>query len=171
MIKAVGALMIICGTAAWGMRSVSKMKNRVLTLRSLIASLDIMRDEICVNLTPLPKVMELAGKTSPKPASRFYKSVASKTGDIPQQGFFGIWMQSLDESIGADLADEERDILIRLGSGLGKYDFESQGRVIMTARKNLERIESMAEKEKNANSKLHAFLGVAAGLMAVVVLI
>ena len=171
MIKAVGALMIICGTAAWGFKSVTKRKNRVLTLRALIVSLDIMRDEICVNLTSLPKVMEILGKASPKPASRFYKTVASRTCDIVNDGFFGIWMKSLDECLGQNLADEERDVLIRLGSGLGKYDFESQSRVIMTAKKNLERIENTAENEKNANSKLHAFLGVAAGLMAVVVLI
>ena len=171
MIKVIGALLIICGTTVWGMSSVSKMKNRVLMLRSLITSLDIMRDEICVNLTPLPKVMEIMGKASPKPASRFYKNIASKTEQIPQLGFFGIWMQALDESVGQTIGDEERDVLIRLGSGLGKYDFDSQGRVIMTAKKNLERIEERAEKEKNANSKLHAFLGVAAGMMAVVVLI
>ncbi|MBQ8831753.1 MAG: stage III sporulation protein AB [Oscillospiraceae bacterium] len=171
MIKIVGALLIICGTAAWGMSSVARMKNRVITLRSLITSLDIMRDEICVNLTPLPKVMELTGKAAPKPAGKFFRNVASKTDDIPQQGFFGIWMQALDDGCGMTLEEDERDVLIRLGSGLGKYDCDSQGRVIMTAKKSLERIEERAEKDKNANSKLHAFLGIAAGMMAVVVLI
>jgi len=171
MIKIIGALMIVCGTAAWGIGSVMRMKNRVVTLRSLITSLDIIKDEICVNLTPLPKVMELAWKASPKPASRFYKSVYSKVPEIPQEGFFGIWMKSLDECKELTMDTEERDVLIRLGSGLGKYDFDSQGRVIASAKRNLERIEDRAEKERAANSKLHAFLGVAAGMMAVVVLI
>ena len=171
MIKIIGALMIICGTAAWGLGSAAKMRNRVTTLNSLIESLDVMRDEICVNLTPLPKVMELTGKTAPKPAGQFYKNVASKIGEISQKGFYGIWMQALDENSSMTLGNEERDVLVRLGAGLGKYDFDSQGRIIMSAKRNLERIEEKAEKEKNANSKLHTFLGIAAGMMAVVVLI
>ena len=170
MVKIIGAMMIICGTAAWGMGSVAKMKNRVMTINSLADSLGVMKDEICINLTPLPKVMEIVGKSSTKPASQFYRKVASKTSDIHEYGFFGIWMQALDEG-NLTLGNEERDVLIRLGSGLGKYDCDSQGRIIASAKKSLERIGERAEKEKNANSKLHAFLGVAAGMMAVVVLI
>ena len=170
MVKIIGAMMIICGTAAWGIGSVAKMKNRVATINSLADSLEVMKDEICINLTPLPKVMEIVGKVSGKPAAQFYRKVASKTSDIPQYGFFGIWMQALDEG-GLTLGNEERDVLIRLGSGLGKYDCDSQGRIITSAKKSLERIGERAEREKNANSKLHAFLGVAEGMMAVVVLI
>ena len=171
MIKIIGAMMIVCGTAAWGIGSVIKMRNRVITLRALIESLDIMRDEICINLTPLPKVMELTGKAAPRPVNQFYKNVAAKTAEIPQQGFFGIWMSALDESTLLTMGSDERDVLIRLGSGLGKYDCASQGRIIESAKKSLERIEDRAEKERTANSKLHAFLGIAAGMMAVVVLI
>ena len=171
MIKVMGALLIICGTATWGMSSIARMKNRVVTLNALIASLDIMRDEICINLTPLPKVMEIMGKTAPRPVNQFYKKVSLKTEDISQHGFYEIWIQALNESGKMILGEEEREVLMRLGAGLGKYDCDSQGRVIMTAKRSLERIERKAEKEKSANSKLHAFFGVAAGMMAVVVLI
>ena len=171
MIKIIGALMIVCGTAAWGIGSVMRMKNRVRTIRSFIDSADIIRDEICINLTPLVRVMEIAGQTAPAPAAQFYRSVAENAKELSVQGFFGIWMKALEESRGLILGEEERTVLIRLGSGLGKYDCESQGRVISSAKKNLERIEDKAERERNANSKLHAFLGVAAGMMAVVVLI
>ena len=78
MIKIIGALMIVCGTTFWGIGSVMRMKNRVAALQSLIVSADIMRDEICVNLTPLMRVMEIAGQASPEPAAQFYKSVAAK---------------------------------------------------------------------------------------------
>lgn len=171
MIKVLGALMIVGGTTAWGIGSVLKMKNRVLTIRSLIAALDMIRDEICINLTPLMRVMEMAAGTVPAPAADFFRAVSCKSGNMAQQGFYGIWMDALNESRTMTIGEEERDVLIRLGSGLGKYDSESQGRVIATAKKNLERIESRTEKERAANSKLHAFLGVAAGMMAVVVLI
>ena len=171
MIKIMGALMIVCGTAAWGIGSVMRMKNRVAAIQSFIASADIIRDEICINLTPLMRVMEIAGESAPAPAAQFYRNVAAKAEELPTQGFFGIWMKALEECRGLVLGEEERTVLIRLGSGLGKYDCDSQGRVISAARKNLERIEDKAERERNANSKLHAFLGVAAGMMAVVVLI
>ena len=171
MIKIIGALMIVCGTTFWGIGSVMRMKNRVTALQSLIVSADIMRDEICVNLTPLMRVMEIVGQASPEPAAQFYRRVAAKEDEISEQGFFGIWMKSLKECGNLVAGEEERDVLIRLGSGLGKYDCDSQGRIISTAKKSLERIEAKAERERNANSKLHAFLGVAAGMMAVVVLI
>ena len=167
MIKIIGALMIVCGTAAWGLGSVIKMRNRVSAVKSLAESMDIMRDEICVNLAPVTDVLKIMADTAGKPASEFYGDVYSNLDKIPNIGFFGVWMQALDESV---FENEERDVLIRLGAGLGKYDFESQGRIINTAKKSLKRIEEKAEAERAVNSKIHAFLGVAAGMMAVVVL-
>lgn len=159
--------MILCGTAAWGMGSVIKMRNRVYAVRSLAESMDLMRDEICVNLTPVKDVLKIMADTAGRPACEFYRDVYSHLDKLPNIGFFGVWMQALDESV---FDNDERDVLIRLGAGLGKYDFESQGRIINTAKKSLKRIEEKAEAERAVNSKLHAFLGVAAGMVAVVVL-
>lgn len=170
MLKILGALLIICGTGAWGAGSVLRMRNRVSSLKALAESMEMLRDEVCVNLTPLCDVMELLGKCASKPAADFYKNVSAGLTKIADIGFFGVWMEALDKSEGVIFGEAERDVLIRLGAGLGKYDAESQGRVIANAKRSLEKIESKAEAEKETNSKLHAFLGVAAGMMAVVVL-
>lgn len=170
MLKILGAMLIICGTGAWGIGSAMRMRNRVSSLKALVESMEMLKDEICVNLTPLGDVMNILGRCASKPISVFYENVSAGLTKIADIGFFGVWMEALDKSESIILGEAERDVLIRLGAGLGKYDAESQGRVIANAKRNLEKIEAKAETEKETNSRLHAFLGVAAGMMAVVVL-
>lgn len=170
MLKILGALLIICGTGAWGIGSALKMKNRVAYVKAFAESMDMLKDEVCINLTPLPKVMEFLATSASYPADELYKGVCASLDKISDIGFWGVWMEAVKNSDSFILGEAERDVFIRLGAGLGKYDTDSQMRVIETAKRSLERIGAKAETERAANSKLHAYLGIAAGMLAVVVL-
>lgn len=171
MLKMIGAFLIVAGTTAWGACSVLRMRGRVKALNSLIWSLELMREEICTNLTPMPELLELMAKSAPKPASELFRRASGSLCELGRKSFREIWQAAVEETPSLLLEPEEREILTELGGGLGKYDFESQGRVIRSAVRKLEAKAEKAEKERAANSRLHAFLGVAAGMFAVVVLI
>lgn len=171
MLKIAGAVLIIAGTTAWGLCSVMKMRGRVRSLNSVVWALKLMGEEICVNLTPMPEVLALVGDAAPKPAAELFTNARNKLEGLGGASFRELWRQAVDETSALLLEADEREVLVQLGSELGKYDFESQGRIIRSAVKRLELKAEKAERERAANSRLHAFLGIAAGMFAVVVLI
>ncbi len=171
MLKMAGAVLIIAGTTVWGACSVMKMRGRVRSLNSLVWALKLMGEEICANLTPMPEVLALVGSAAPKPAAELFARARDKLGNLGSASFRELWRQVVDETPSLLLENDELEILVQLGGELGKYDFESQRRIIRSAVKRLELKAENAERERAANSRLHAFLGIAAGMFAVVVLI
>ena len=171
MIKLVGALLIVFGTAAWGIGSVMKMRTRSKALSAIISSLEIMAEEIGVNLTPMPELVEMLSNMAPQPANLFYRNVKAELLKLGTESFGRIWQTGLDNSGELMLEKGEKEILSELGLELGKYDGESQRRMIRSAIRRLMIIADAAERERRESSKLHGFLGVAAGMFAVVVLI
>lgn len=171
MLKMIGAVLIICGTTSWGLCSVIQMKNRVRALNALVWSFDMMKDEICTNLTPMPELLSRMASYTPKPACEFFKKAAAKTSDLGAVSFREIWASAVDETPSLYLRGDEKEILYELGGRLGRYDFESCGRAIQAAKNRLEKKAEQAERDRRMNSRLHAFLGVAAGMFAVVVLL
>ena len=171
MLKILGAVLIICGTTSWGICSVMQMKNRVKALDSLVWSFDLMKDELCTNLTPMPELLRRMADSAAKPASLFFEKAAEKTSELGAKSFREIWISALNETPSLYLRRDEKEILYELGGCLGRYDFESCGRAIQSAKNRLEKKAEQAERDRRMNSRLHAFLGVAAGMFAVVVLL
>ncbi len=171
MIKLVGALLIVSGTAAWGIGSIMRMKTRSKALAAIMSSLEIMAEEIGANLTPMPALVEMLSNIAPKPADLFYRNIKAELPKLGSESLGSIWQAGLDNSGELMLERGEKEILSELGWELGKYDGESQRRMIQSAIRRLKLIADMAESERRANSRLHGFLGVAAGMFAVVVLI
>ncbi len=65
MIKAVGAALIIGGSAYFGWRGSAWLKARVERLRALLTALETLESEVCERLTPLTEAAEtLARETN-----------------------------------------------------------------------------------------------------------
>jgi stage III sporulation protein AB len=62
-------------------------------------------------------------------------------------------------------------VLTELGVRLGRYDVGEQAAAIGHAQRRLEEHIRRAEAERDSNAKVHAFLGVAAGLFAIIILL
>ena len=171
MIKLLGAVLIITGTAAWGAGKALRLKNRVRSLSSLVSSLGMMESELETRMTPMPELLELLETEAPYPARRLYTEALGEMKKLGETPFSGIWRQSVLKSPELLLTAREESCLAELGFSLGRYDIAQVRAAIGYTIRRFSDFRDDAERERKANSRMYAFLGVAAGVFAVVVLI
>jgi stage III sporulation protein AB len=171
MIRLIGAVLITAGTAAWGLLGVFRLRSRVKSLNAIVSALGVMKSEICDRLTPMPELLKLLGNEATYPASQLFKNAADKIPSLGSKPFSSIWGQAVLETPELLLTTQEELVLKELGMSLGRYDTGEQKNAIQYAERRMDEYTRKAETERERNSKVHAFLGVAAGLFAVVILL
>jgi stage III sporulation protein AB len=171
MIRLIGAVLITAGTAAWGIMGVLRLRNRVKSLSALLSVLASMKSEICDRLTPMPQLLaQLAGEAT-YPASLLFKNASEKITNLGSKPFSSIWRQAVLNTPELLLEPPEELVLTELGMSLGRYDVGEQRSALSYAQRRMDEFLRKAESDRDKNSKVHAFLGVAAGIFAVVILL
>jgi len=171
MLSVVGAILIIGATAALGFSSVWRMGARVRVLNGLIAALETMKSEICDRMTPIPELMNQLIRESDPPLDRLFHRVAGGLTTIGIRSFYFIWKSAVEESEELTLTKEERQTLIDLGRSLGRYDAEEQRDAFRYTLRRLESHLRKAEQERREQGRVHAVLGIAAGVFVVMILL
>lgn len=171
MIRILGAVLITAGTAAWGIMGVMRLRNKVQSLRTIISALGMMKSEICDRLTPMPELLRQILNEASFPASQLYKNASDKMPTLGNKPFSFIWRQAVLGTPELLLTPPEELVLTELGVCLGRYDVGEQRSAIQYAQRRMEEFLRNAEAERDKNSKVRAFLGVAAGIFAVVILL
>lgn len=171
MIRLIGAVLITAGTAAWGIMGVFKLRNRVKSLGAIISALAAMKSEICDRLTPMPELLKQMASEATYPASVLFKNASEKITSLGIKPFSSIWRQAVLNTPELLLTPPEELVLTELGMCLGRYDIGEQRSALGYAQRRLDEFLHKAESDRDKNSKVHAFLGVAAGIFAVVILL
>lgn len=171
MIKIIGAVLLIAGTAAWGLSGVIRLRNRAKNLSALCYAVGAMRSEICDRLTPTPEVLEMLSGEAQYPANLLFNNASERMMSIGTQPFSVIWRGAVENTPELLLNGGEAEVLCELGLFLGRYNVEEQRSAFDHAERRLEEMTHKAEAVRDTNSRMHAFLGVAAGIFAVVILI
>ena len=170
MVKILGAALILFGTCAWGFQRVKKLAYHVTTLDGVIASLERMKNEICVGFVPMKSVMERMSENADGPMREFFAEVSDKMEGLRRESFEMIWCTGVENARQLKLDRDERAVLSSLGAVLGKYDRRTQRSYIDKACSELARFRERAEHDREVNTRVHAYLGIAAGIFSVVVL-
>ena len=171
MIRFIGAILITAGTAGWGILGVIRLRRRVRSLAALLSALDILKSEICDRLTPMPELLRQMAAETTYPASLLFKNASDKMAALGSRPFSAIWRQAVRNTPELLLKPHEELVLTELGMSLGRYDIAEQRSAIGYAARRLDECRARAEADRDKNSKVHAFLGFAAGLFVVVILL
>lgn len=171
MIRLIGAVLITAGAAAWGLLGVFKLRSRVKNLNSIVSALGVMKSEICDRLTPMPELLRQMGDEATYPASLLFRNAAEKMPALGSKSFSAIWGQAVKGTPELLLTPQEELVLTELGLSLGRYDTGEQKNAIQYAERRMDEFSRKAEIDRERNSKVHAFLGVAAGFFAVIILL
>lgn len=170
MLSVIGAVLIIGATATVGLSSVWRMRTRVRALTGLIAAVDTMKSEICDRLTPLPELVEQLTREAASPVDRLFHRTVQEMSELGIQSFYFLWKNAVEASRELELTEPERQTLIDLGRSLGRYDTEEQRGAFTYALRRLEGYLRKAEEERTKQSRVHAVLGIVAGVFVVIVL-
>ncbi len=171
MIRIIGAALVIASTASIGLAGVWRLRAHVNTLSAILTCLDLMESEICSKLTPMRDVLEEMAEEAPERVRGFFRGAADGMAELGTRSFYAIWTQALKNARNLRLREEEAQCLGELGLSLGRYDVREQAESISRVRRRMERYLDAAEEQRDRDSKLHAFFGVASGLFAVIILL
>ena len=171
MIQWIGATMILCGSLAWGLSAVWRLKRRVAVLDGLCTALSTMRMEICDRMAPMPEIFERLSHELPYPVSALFEHLSRNMGQLGQRTLAEIWRLSIEETNGLSLTPQEEFTLSELGLSLGKYRVEEQSAAIVCTLHRMERYAEQAHIDQKRDGRLHACLGVVAGVFSVILLV
>ena len=171
MIRLMGAVLITTGTAAWGILGVLRLRSRVRSLAALISALDAMKSEICDRLTPMPELLRQMTLEATYPASLLFHNASGLMTSLGSKPFSAIWRQAVQNTPELLLRPQEELVLTELGLSLGRYDVAEQRGAFAYAARRLDDCLRRAEADRDKNSKVRAFLGVAAGIFVAVILL
>lgn len=163
--------MVAAASLAVGMSGAIKLRHRVRSFSALISALEIMKSEICDRLTPMPELLERLASESDSPADIFFRKCISKMSELGICSFSSIWKSAVHQTPELGLRGMELSVLTDLGSVLGRYDSEEQKSALTYAIRRLEVFLHKAEGEYSTQGKVKAVLGLAAGLMLVIILV
>lgn len=171
MIRYVGAALIIAGGAAWGVAGVITLKRRAKNLQALVSALQAMNSEICDRLTPIPQLMSQLVQETTFPVSLLFKNVLTHVSDLGHAPFSAVWQRAILTTPELLLNSEEQAALQELGLCLGRYYVEEQRAAISYTVRRMEAFQQAAEADREKNARVRAFLGITAGVFAVIILL
>lgn len=171
MIRLMGALLVIGSAGAMGYLGASALKRRARVIEGLILSLQLMESEICSRMTPMREVLEMLSSSAPQEVRGLYRRAVGGMSALGRCSFYTIWKNAVADSRELRLRPEESELVSELGLCLGRYDVHEQAAAIDRLRRRLELILKRAEAERDRDCRLHAFLGLASGIFAVIILL
>ncbi len=171
MIRLFGAALVVLATGSMGLHGILRLRRRVNTLEGLIVSLQLMESEICSRMASTRDVLELLSREAPGPVRGLYRRAWGGLEALGRCSFYAIWRMAVERSVELDLRPEETALMTSLGLSLGRYDIREQAEAIGRTRRRLEAALKRAEEERDRDSRLHAFFGLASGLFAVIILL
>lgn len=171
MLRLIGAVLVIGATGAMGLSGVRRLRARVAAIGSLVVSLELMESEICSRLAPMRQVLEQLSDEAPDPARKLFRNAAAGMERLGKFAFSQIWREAVKSTRELGLRQDEAETLSELGLCLGRYDVKEQSESILRVKRRMESFLKRAEAERDRDSKLHAFFGIASGVFAVIILL
>lgn len=172
MINLIFYIVILISGICLGCLGARKFENRVIHLDDLILILKTVQAEMEYRRDPLPILLESIGEKVNNNAGMFLVTVSNHLKDRERFSFYESWKLSISEVYeGTALKEEDKNILSQVGTQLGKTDMENQQSLFTYVFNGLDRQRTEADEERRTKGKVYRTLGIASGLLAIIVLL
>lgn len=172
MLKWLGCIMILSSSAAIGMYCSMQVKSRLQLLRSMKKALVLLRGDITYAGSSLPESISGLGRDSEDAVGRCFLWIGTCLTGFDKRPMSVIWEEGCDRELEQTSLDrEEIQRFKALGKNLEHGDRKQQ---IDKLSLYLDQLElSIGENEADCKNKTKVYntLGIAVGLMTVIVLI
>jgi len=172
MVNIIFYIVILISGISIGYLGARKYENRVIHLDDIILILKTVQSEMEYRRDPLPVLLEQIGERTDNSAGTFLLSVSNHLRDLRRFNLSESWEHAVLEVYGnTALKEEDKTILSQAGIQLGKTDIENQDFLLnhVVAGLNRQRIE--ADEERRTKGKVYRTLGIASGLLAIIILL
>lgn len=170
MIKMIGAGLVMAGTGGLGWLAVKRLSERAELLLALQGAMAYLEEEVSFRLTPLPTLFAYLSENRSGAVGNFFRLLLDGLKRTEDGTLRSVWSQAVQEGF-PTLRLEERQTLEELGEVLGHYDAKTQANALKLTGERLAKLYIRAQEERARLGKVYLALGVAAGLVTVLVLI
>lgn len=170
MLKLMGVCCILGGAAFLALAATRRLGERVEVLTTLVASAGFLQEELSYAQTPTAKLLERLGKNHSGPVGQFFETLLDALRTDPEGGIRKQWDAALDSCLPM-LHQEEREALSALSLTLGRYDVEAQRPVLAQTAARLEEYRQEAKADQARLGRVYTAVTLAAGTLAVIVLL
>ena len=171
IIQILGALLTIGGTSAWGLLGVLKLRRRSRDLAELCRTVAALRSELVTRLAPVPELIAHLAAQADEPIAAFLREVELHLPSLGEHSLFEIWQTALTAAPQLKLTPPERAAFMEIPRALGRYELAEQRNALQAVQRTLERFANDAEQRRRADSKTRGFIGIAAGVFVVLILL
>ncbi|GGF87011.1 stage III sporulation protein SpoIIIAB [Paenibacillus abyssi] len=172
MIKIIGAVLVLFAGTMIGFQQAAKFAARPRQLRQLAHALQRLETEIGYGYTPLPEALARAVFTIPEPVAGVFRNTASQLCDTKGLTFQECWEIAINEQWSMTaMKDNEKVVLLRLGSALGISDRDDQIKHIRLALLQLKSEEDAAREDQGRYEKMSKSLGILAAALIVILMV
>lgn len=170
MLKLIGAVFVLLGSAWCGIGAVGRLRERTRTLERLRGAFCCLEEELAFRLTPLPALLERLSQREDGRVSRFFRETLEGLCADPEGGLRQSWRRAMVRQLPM-LQEEERQVLLEVGETLGRYDVQAQRQVLRQAMDRLEDCRRRAGQEEHRLGRVYAALSLAGGAAVILVLV
>ena len=171
MLKLLGVLLVVVGSAAFGFGSASGIRRQIRLLQELIARLQDMKSQIAYRMTPLPELLEQMAVACHTELAAFFTAFAENmTGNMLMSVPVAASM-ALECTHNLPLDAEGQETLRTFCQSLGLYDLDGQLAALNLAQTRLQQQLDTLEASKRARCRSYQTIGVCAGLAIAVILV
>lgn len=163
-LKIIGFLFVVGASTLIGFKMAGSLEARLRDIRNLQLALGVLEKEMTFLGNSLPRALLATVKIEGNTAEIFKecgKMLQSRLGYCVSDA----WKMSVEKHVKNTFLDnEDKEILLSIGLGLGQYDSESQSKSIRLICSQLEMQEKKAQEQIVKSSKMYKNLGVLAGI-------
>lgn len=160
--------MTVGATTLIGLKKVDSLKAGIAALEGILNALELMRSEVYFKLTPIPEIIKNLAAITDAPVNEFFIQCSER---IDKEDFDVVWNQTLQLTLSGYIGADDLRVLQQLGDVMGRYDLEGQLRSIDAASTRLTKSLAATQQDRANNSKVYTALGMAAGVVAVVLIL
>lgn len=168
-IRIIGAVFIIFACSAVGYYLVLNHKKEEKAVQQLLSIVDYMECELQYRLTPLPELCRLAAAENRGEVSGLMLSLANELDSQISPDAASCMTAALSHH--PNLPERTKQLLIRLGGSLGRFDMDGQVRGLENTRQLCRKELESLQHRRDDRLKSYQTLAVCAGVAMAILLI
>jgi len=171
MMKHLGCLLVVLSCSMIGHLLAANVRNRPRQLREIQAALQMLATQVGFSANALPEAFDHVAVHCSAPVKPLFSLAAKELRAGDGTTAAEAWQTGLESArINWSLTRDDEEVLISLGSNLGVSDGEDQVRHLHLTCEQLKNRQGYAEELEKRNARLYEFMGLAVGLLLVIIL-
>ncbi|MGN0376519.1 MAG: stage III sporulation protein AB [Suilimivivens sp.] len=172
MLKLTGAVILLFGAWGFAYSICREQKKQLFLLKDMREMYRLLQSEICYTALPLPEIFKTVSGKLKSPFGEALLSVSESMNMENGEPFAEIWEKEMtDKLMESPLTRTQKRLLFRFPECMGMNESRGQAKILDRYIEELDRMILQLEEEEKSKNKVIMSLGIAAGLLMVIILL